>query len=105
MDTIGTIISMLFIIVRTHFIAVNRLSESAFTIAEAIVSMAVALIGLAAVMGLNAAHLRLVESARQSSSATFALQSRIEQMRLADWRKLTDATYVKDTLLAKAPQS
>jgi len=82
-----------------------RSRKAAFTIAEAIVSVAVAMIGMAAVMGLNAAHLRLVESARQSSSATFALQSRVEQMRLADWRKLTDVTYVKDTLLAKTPQS
>jgi hypothetical protein len=86
-------------------VAASRSGESAFTIAEAIVAVAVALIGMAAVMGLNAAHLRLVESARQSSSATFALQSRVEQMRLADWRKLTDVGYVKDTLLAQAPQS
>ena len=83
----------------------SRSKEAAFTIAEAIVSVGVAVIGMAAVMGLNSAHFRLVASARQSSAATLALQSRVEQMRIADWRKMTDAAYIKDTLLASLPQS
>lgn len=56
-------------------------------------------------MLLNTAHLRVVKSARQSNAATLCLQERVEQMRLGDWRKITDAEYLRNTLLANAPRS
>ena len=76
-----------------------------FTIAEAIVSTAVVMIGMAAVMVLNSAHLRFVKSTRQSNAATLALQERVEQMRLGNWRNMTNATFLRDTVLATAPKS
>jgi hypothetical protein len=33
------------------------------------------------------------------------LQERVEQMRLADWRKITDEGYLQDHLLARVPNS
>ena len=80
-------------------------SNEGFTLAETIVAAGVALIGMAAAMSLNSAHLRLVKSGRQTNAATLVLQERVEQMRLADWRKLTDAEYLSDTLLANSTQS
>ena len=83
----------------------SRLHRAAFTLAETLVGASVAAIGIAAVGLLNSAHLRYVQSARQSNAATLALQERVEQMRLADWRKITDPAYLRDTLYAVAPRS
>jgi Tfp pilus assembly protein PilV len=82
-----------------------RNSEAGFTLAETLVSTAVALIGLAAAVLLNTAHLRLVKSGRQSNAATLSLQERVEEMRLGDWRKITDPDYLANTLLAAPPRS
>jgi hypothetical protein len=62
-----------------------------------------AAIGGAAVLGM--AHVRLVNSSRQSHAATLSLGERIEQMRLTDWRKITDTDYLKDIVLAKPAPS
>ena len=83
----------------------SRSRNAGFTLAETMVGAAVAVIGMAAVAVLNQAHLRYVQSARQSNAATLALQERVEQMRLADWRKITDPAYLKDTLYATATKS
>jgi Tfp pilus assembly protein PilV len=83
----------------------RRNSQAGFTLAETLVATAVALFGLAAAVLLNTAHLRLVKSGRQSNAATLCLQERVEQMRLGDWRKITDADYLSNTLLAASPRS
>jgi hypothetical protein len=62
-----------------------------------------AAIGGAVVLGM--AHLRLVNSSRQSHAATLSLGERIEQMRLTEWRKITDPDYLKDMVLAKPAPS
>lgn len=80
-------------------------ARAGFTLAETLIATAVALLGMAGAMSLNQGHLRLVKSARQSNAATLCLQERVEQMRLADWRKITDAGYLKDTLLAAPARS
>ena len=83
----------------------NRHSIAGFTLSETILATGIAMLAMAAATALNSAHLRLVKSSRQSNAATLALQERVEQMRLANWRKITDADYLKDTLLASAPAS
>lgn len=83
----------------------SRLSIGGFTIAEAMVSTAVITVGMAAVMLLNSAHLRFVKSTRQSNAATLVLQERVEQMRLGNWRNMTNATFLRDTVLATQPKS
>jgi type II secretory pathway pseudopilin PulG len=80
-------------------------ANAGFTLVETTIATAVALFGMAAAMSLNQGHLRLVKSARQSNAATLCLQERVEQMRLADWRKLTDADYLKNTVLATRARS
>ena len=76
-----------------------------FTLVEVLVAAGVALVGFLAVTLLNTAHLRYVKSARQSNAASLCLQERVEQLRLADWRKLTNSSYLQDTLLATATKS
>jgi len=83
----------------------KRHSIGGFTLSETILATGIAMLAMAAATALNSAHLRLVKSSRQSNAATLALQERVEQMRLANWRKITDPEYLKDTLLASAPSS
>ena len=83
----------------------KRRSIGGFTLSETILATGIAMLAMAAATALNSAHLRLVKSSRQSNAATLALQERVEQMRLANWRKITDPDYLKDTLLASVPSS
>jgi hypothetical protein len=80
-------------------------SVAAFTLVEVLVAAAVTAIGFLAVTILNTANLRFVKSARQSNAATLCLQERAEQFRLADWRKITDPVYLRDSLLATPTRS
>lgn len=76
-----------------------------FSLVEVMIGSMVAMIGIGAVMFLNSASLRYVRSARQSNAATLFLQERIEQVRIADWRRITSADYLKNTLFATLPKS
>src|SRR4051812_22385481 len=80
-------------------------SRDAFTIPEAIVAISVIMLALGAVMQLNGQQLKMVKSARQSNAATLSLGERIEQLRIANWRQITDATYLRDTYFATQPRS
>src|SRR5687768_5936853 len=77
----------------------NR-NRSGFSLAETVISAAIALTGIGAAMTLNGAHLKLVQSSRQSNAATLALQERVEQMRILSWTKLTSAAKLQETLLS-----
>jgi hypothetical protein len=63
------------------------------------------MLALGAVMQLNGQQLKMVKSARQSNAATLCLGERIEQLRIANWRQITDATYLRDTYFASLPRS
>ena len=77
----------------------------AFTIPEAVVAVAVIMLALGAVMQWNGQQLKMVKSARQSNAATLSLGERIEQLRIANWKQITDATYLRDTYYASQPKS
>jgi hypothetical protein len=79
--------------------------EGGFTLAEAVIAAAIATIGLAGAMLLNAQQLKLVRSAIQSNAATIALQDRLEQIRLAGWVNLTDTTRLEQTVFNRTPDS
>lgn len=80
-------------------------SRAGFTLAETIITAAIALGGIGAAMTLNGAHLKLVKSSRQSNAATLALQERVEQLRVVGWSNLINESYVKDIFLLKSPES
>src|SRR4029450_11619352 len=69
----------------------SRLEQAGFTLAEAVVSVAVSMIGLGGVMMMNAQQLKLVSSTRESNAASWALQDRLELLRNVSWNHLTDA--------------
>lgn len=66
---------------------------------------AVSLIGIGAVMTLNQNQFRILKSTQQVTSGTLCMQERVEAMRIATWRQLTDPSYLANTLLATAPKS
>lgn len=80
----------------------NRLIAG-FSIPEAVIALAIASIGMASVFTLNQSGLRLTRSARQSNAATLTLQEMVERMRLGNWRKITDPSYIQASLFAAPP--
>jgi hypothetical protein len=77
----------------------------AFALPELAITVCIILAAIGGTMVLGMAHLRLVNSSRQSSAATLSLGERIEQVRLTEWRKITDAEYLKDIVLANPAPS
>lgn len=75
------------------------------TLVECVVAIAVLGLSVGAVMLVNSQQLRLVRATREVGSGDFSLQERVEQMRIATWRQITDATYLRDTFFAARPAS
>jgi Tfp pilus assembly protein PilV len=76
----------------------SRLEQAGFTLAEAVVTVAVSMMGLGGVMLMNAQQLRLVASTRESNAASWVLQDRIEHLRNVSWDHLTNAEHLKTSL-------
>jgi len=83
----------------------RSLSPAAFTLIEASVALAVAGVAIAGIMMLNSAALRLVRSSRMSNAASLVIQERVEQMRITNWKNVTDATYISGTYFGSTPDS
>ncbi len=79
--------------------------RSGFSLVEACMATAVTGMSLLALFDTNAYQIRLVKSTREANAASLSLQERVESMRLSDWRRMIDATYVQGTLLASSAQS
>src|SRR5579859_7148097 len=75
----------------------KRQRQSAFTIAEAVVSallIGLCWISLGAAIGMS---LSLAQGNREDLRATQILVQKMEQFRLYNWAQLQDAAYVPDT--------
>jgi Tfp pilus assembly protein PilV len=73
----------------------SRLEQAGFTLAEAVVTVAVSMMGLGGVMMMNAQQLKLVSSTRESNAASWVLQDRLETLRDISWDHLTKADRLK----------
>lgn len=80
----------------------TRLEQAGFSLAEAVVTVAVSMIGLGGVMMMNAQQLKLVSSTRESNAASWILQDRLERLRNVSWKSLTHAADLK-VALAELP--
>ncbi len=69
------------------------------------VALAIGAIAISGAMSINSQQLRLVKATREASAASHSLQERIEQIRTATWRQITDSTYLSQTLFASLPRS
>ncbi len=77
-----------------------RAAQGGFSVLEAAVAGAIAVILLAGLFVLNSDVMRLLRSSTEAANASQHLQTRVEQVRLANWNQLTDPTWVQGTLLA-----
>ena len=71
------------------------------------VSVATAMVALfiAGLMMMNSNLLTLLRGAQENVSASQFLQERVEQMRIANWLQITDATYLAEDLVTTAAAS
>ncbi len=78
-------------------------SERATTLVECLATLAVFGIGIGSLMAFNTNQLRCVRSTHEVTAGSLSMQERVEQMRIANWRQLTDANYIRDTFFAARP--
>jgi hypothetical protein len=83
----------------------NRRRSSGFSLAEAVVSVAIGGMAVAGGITLSQHELRLVKSMRESNAASLALEERIEQLRLVNWRQMTNADYLITNYFPNSPKS
>jgi Tfp pilus assembly protein PilV len=76
-----------------------------FSIVEAVIAMGIGTVSVGGALVLNSHQLKLVKSTRDSSAASHSLEERIEQLRIATWRQITDPIYIKDSFFATVPKS
>ena len=80
-------------------------STSGFSLAEAVVALGIAVLSVTGAMQINSHQLRLVKSVRESSAASQTMEERVEALRIATWRQITDASYYTGTYFAARPKS
>jgi len=85
--------------------ALSRAKIAGCSLLEA--NVATAMVGsfLSAVMIMNANLLGVIKTAKESTAANQALQERVEQMRIANWVQITDASYISTDVLNTATGS
>ena len=71
----------------------------AFTLMETTVAGAIVAVLLTGLFVLNSDMLHLLRSSAETTNASAHLQTRVEQVRLANWNQLTDPAWVQATLL------
>jgi uncharacterized protein (TIGR02598 family) len=83
----------------------HALLAQGFTLLET--SVAIGMLGLfiAMLMVMNSNILGLLRNSKDNVAASQALQERVEQMRIANWLQITDATYLSGTLFAAPGES
>jgi hypothetical protein len=78
----------------------HALSHDGFTLIET--TLAITMLGLfiSMLLVMNSNILGLLRNSKDNVAASQALQERVEQMRIANWLQITDATYLSGTLFA-----
>lgn len=67
--------------------------------------MGIGAVAIAGGMTLSQYELKMVKSVRESNAASHALEERIEQLRLVNWRQMTDAADLLAHYMPNQPQS
>ena len=77
-------------------------AERAFTFIENLVAITIVVLFFAALYAVNAQCLSLLNAGRGAALADMSLQDRMDQLRSCTWSQLTDATYLKSSVLNTA---
>ena len=80
-------------------------SECGVSLVEVTVAVAMAALFISTLILMGSNLLSLLRTAKDDVSASQALQERVEEMRIANWAQITDASYLANTLLSTASDS
>ncbi len=80
-----------------------RFPRRANSLVECLATLAIFGIGIGGLMTFNTNQLRCVRSTHEVTAASLCLQERVEQMRIANWRQLTDPVFIRDSFFAGRP--
>jgi hypothetical protein len=83
----------------------RRHKVGGFTLAESVMSLGIGTVAIVGGMTLSQHELKLVKSVRQTNAASHALEERIEQLRLVNWRQMTDAAHLSAQYFPNHPAS
>ena len=83
----------------------HAFSHDGFTLVETTLAIAMLAIFIAMLMVMNSNILGLLRNSKDNVAASQALQERVEQMRIANWLQITDATYLSGTLFSTPSES
>lgn len=75
------------------------------TLIECMAAMAVASLGLGALMSVNSYQLRVVHATHDANIASLCIEERMEQMRIATWKQITDPLYLRSSFYAAGPKA
>jgi hypothetical protein len=74
-------------------------SEAGISLLENMFACATITLFLSGVFTLNGTCLSLLRQAKDHASASQVLQQRVEQLRIANWQRITDPTWLRDNVL------
>ena len=77
----------------------ERAREHAFSIIETTMAAALSAIFLASLFSMNSASMQTLKMAHESACASQVLQQRVEALRIANWHQITDADWLRTSLL------
>lgn len=72
----------------------KRQKAAGYSLAESIVSLGIGAVAVAGGFAISQHEMRIVKSVRESNAASHALEERIEQLRLVNWKQMTDGAYL-----------
>jgi Tfp pilus assembly protein PilV len=70
-----------------------------FTLLENVIACSIIAIGMAATYSLNGQSMGVLRMAKDQSSASQVLQQRVEHLRIANWQKVSNPTWIRDSIL------
>ncbi len=79
--------------------------DAGISTVEALIALVICTIAVAGGFLVNSHELAIIKSTRESGGASGVLEERVEQLRAATWKQITDANYLADTYFAVQPKS
>jgi Tfp pilus assembly protein PilV len=77
----------------------RRSSLAGFTLVENIMACAIIAVGMAGTYTLNGQAMSILRMGRDQACASQVLQQRIEHLRIANWQRITNRTWIRDAIL------
>jgi Tfp pilus assembly protein PilV len=87
---------------QSHFSGLKRRSKAAsagFTLLENVVACAIIAVGLAGTYLVNGQCMGVLRMAKDEAAGSQVLQQRVENLRIANWQRISSPTWIRDNIL------